>query len=401
MAEKKIKILFIHTYYKQRGGEDHAFESEVALFKDRGYDVEVLTFANRHNSILKFLFFPFNVLSYLKTHTTIRRYSPSVVHVHNLFFAASPSILYAIKRNKIPCVLTVHNFRFFCPSGTLFNKNNIYTKSIGTTFPWQAIRDKVYNGFTASTFLVAFSFWLHKRLKSWNHIDVLIFLNKYAKDLFKETDPISYNNKIIVKANATEDLRIEKIQRGDAFLFVGRLSREKGLFFLLDAFSKSRQTLFVIGDGPFKEKVISASEKHPNIKYLGYQQKEMIVEQLNKCGALVLGSGCMEMAPLTVIEAMACGTPVIAPDIITLHGFILEGYNGLFYEFNNLNSFNDAIERFNGLTDVEKTVMGQNARCYYEQNFTQQASYEVLKGIYHDLLTDNKNPEIINALEVA
>jgi glycosyltransferase involved in cell wall biosynthesis len=324
-----------------------------------------------------------------------------VVHVHNLFFAASPSILYAIKRNKIPCVLTVHNFRFFCPSGTLFNKNNIYTKSIGTTFPWQAIRDKVYNGFTASTFLVAFSFWLHKRLKSWNHIDVLIFLNKYAKDLFKETDPISYNNKIIVKANATEDLRIEKIQRGNAFLFVGRLSREKGLFFLLDAFSKSRQTFFVIGDGPFKEKVINASEKHSNIKYLGYQQKENIVEQLNKCGALVLGSGCMEMAPLTVIEAMACGTPVIAPDIITLHGFILEGYNGLFYEFNNLNSFNDAIERFNGLTDVEKKVMGQNARCYYEQNFTQQASYEVLKGIYHDLLTDHKNPEIINTLEVA
>src|SRR5690348_10417313 len=108
----QLKILFIHTYYKQRGGEDCVFESEVSLFKERGYNVEVLTFCNKKNSLIKFLFFPFNISAYFKTCKVIKKFSPSIVHIHNLFFAASPSVLYAIKKYKIPCVLTVHNFRF-------------------------------------------------------------------------------------------------------------------------------------------------------------------------------------------------------------------------------------------------------------------------------------------------
>ena len=163
MTKNKLKILFIHTYYKQKGGEDHAFESEVSLFKEQGYDVEVLTFNNKNNSLIKFLFFPFNIVSYFKTRGIIRKFSPSVVHIHNLFFAASPAILYAVKQYKLPCVLTVHNFRFFCPSATLFNKNQLYTKSIGQQFPWQAVKDKVYRGFMASTFWLRFPFGYTKK----------------------------------------------------------------------------------------------------------------------------------------------------------------------------------------------------------------------------------------------
>jgi glycosyltransferase involved in cell wall biosynthesis len=386
MPEKPIKILFIHTYYKQRGGEDHAFELEVALFKKKGYDVNVLTFSNRHNSFFKFLFFPFNVVSYFKTLAAVKRHKPSVVHIHNIFFAASPSVLYAINRSKIPSVLTVHNFRFFCPSGTLFHKNEIYTKSIGANFPWRAVKDKVYNGYAVSTFLVAFSFWLHKKLRTWNHIGTLVFLNAYAKNLFEQTNPILFKNRTVIKANAISDMNAVGLPRDNSFIFIGRLSPEKGILFLLKAFFNSSEKLKVIGDGVLKKKVEAIAERHLNITYLGYQNKAFIAEQLNRCGALVMGSGCMEMAPLTAIEAMACGTPVIAPDIITLRSIIVDGYNGLFYKFNDMDSFRQVIRKYINLSEEDRSIISFNARQYYENNFTEEASYKIGKAIYQDLL---------------
>ncbi|MBB1286138.1 glycosyltransferase family 4 protein [Flavisolibacter sp. BT320] len=385
-SEPAIKILFIHTYYKQRGGEDQAFESDVALFRKKGYEVNVLTFSNRRNSFLKFLFFPFNVVSYVKTLAAIKRFGPTVVHIHNLFFAASPSILYAIKRSNVPAVLTVHNFRFFCPSGTLFNKNGIYTKSIGTGFPWQAVKDKVYNGYILSTLLVAFSFWLHKHLKSWNKIDTLVFLNGYAKDLFEKNNPILFTNRTVIKANAIKSFCTHKARRDNSFVFIGRLSPEKGILFLLEAFSNSSLTLKVIGDGGLKGMVQAAAERCSNIEYLGYQKKEFIDEQLNQCGALVMGSGCMEMAPLAVVEALACGTPVIAPDILTLQSIVIDGYNGLLYKFNDIDSFRQTIENYISLSEADKKCISRNARQYYEANFTEDACYKAGKAIYQDVI---------------
>jgi glycosyltransferase involved in cell wall biosynthesis len=299
-------------------------------------------------------------------------------------------VLYAIKRSKIPIVLTVHNFRFFCPSGTLFNKDKVYTKSIGTNFPWQAVKDRVYNGYVISTFLVAFTFWLHKRLKSWNKIDTLIFLNEYAKNLFDKTNPILYSNKTVVKANATGYSNVLAIQRDDSFIFVGRLSAEKGILFLLKAFSACSATLKIIGDGVLKPKVKATIEENPNIVYLGYQNKDYIVEQLSKCGALVLGSGCMEMAPLTAIEAMACGTPVIAPDIETLHSIIIDGYNGLYYKFNDIHSLRQVIKDYLHLPEVDKSRISTNAKKYYEDNFTEDSSFRLGKEIYQDLVKGNR-----------
>lgn len=388
MPGKTIKILFIHTYYKQRGGEDHAFESEVALFKKKGYEVNVLTFSNRSHSILKFLFFPFNLVSYFKTVAAINRFKPTVVHIHNLFFAASPSILYAIKRSNIPTVLTVHNFRFFCPSGTLFNKNEIYTKSIGTNFPWQAVKDRVYNGYALSTFFVAFTFWMHKQLRSWNKIDTLIFLNDHVKNWFEKTNPILFGNKTAIRVNATDYRRVHESEREDSLLFVGRLSPEKGILFLLKAMTGSLVTLKVIGDGILKQKVQASAQRCSNILYLGYQNKNFIVEQLSKCSALVLGSGCMEMAPLTAIEAMACGTPIIAPDIVTLQSIVVDNYNGFLYKFNDVNSFRQVIERYRHLSEEDKDRIRLNALQYFENNFTEDHSYKVGKAIYQDLLQE-------------
>jgi glycosyltransferase involved in cell wall biosynthesis len=176
------------------------------------------------------------------------------------------------------------------------------------------------------------------------------------------------------------------IPRDNSFIFIGRLSPEKGVLFLLKAFLNSSEKLKVIGDGVLRKKVQAIAERHLNITYLGYQNKAFIAEQLNRCGALVMGSGCMEMAPLTAIEAMACGTPVIAPDIITLRSIIVDGYNGLFYKFNDMDSFRQVIRKYINLSEEDRSIISFNARQYYENNFTEEASYKIGKAIYQDLL---------------
>ena len=130
-----MKILLIHTLYKEKGGEDVVVENERRLLKQNGYEVEVLYFTNAGNTAFNLLMLPFNVAAYRKVSRKMAAFQPDLVHLHNLHFAASPSVIWAVKRKKIPVVKTLHNYRLLCPSGTLFHNNNLYYNSLYTSFP--------------------------------------------------------------------------------------------------------------------------------------------------------------------------------------------------------------------------------------------------------------------------
>ena len=123
-----MKILLIHSYYQVRGGEDSVYENDKLMLEENGYDVESMSFYNTGHSLIKILQLPFNFFSCKKVERKLRKFQPDIVHIHNMHFAASPSIIRAIKHKNIPCIVNLHNFRLVCPSGTLFFKNNLYTK---------------------------------------------------------------------------------------------------------------------------------------------------------------------------------------------------------------------------------------------------------------------------------
>ena len=135
-----MRVLFIHTKYKERGGEDSVVENEMLLLKENGHEVKVLYFNNSKYSLLSLLLLPFNIFSYLKVSREINHFKPDVVHLHNLHFAASPSVIWAVSRKHIPMVKTLHNHRLLCPSGTLFHNNKVYLKSLSQSFPWNAVK---------------------------------------------------------------------------------------------------------------------------------------------------------------------------------------------------------------------------------------------------------------------
>lgn len=385
-----MKVLFIHCRYKLAGGEDGVVSAEVELLRSNGIDVQLLEFSNEGSSLLKILQLPFNVGSYLKTRRLLKTFKPDIVHIHNLHFGASTSVLYALKNGLVPFVVTLHNFRLLCPSGTLYFNGKPYLKSLKREFPWAAVRDGVYNNSKLITFWVGFSTWINRLLGTYKIADRYIVLTDHAKSIIAQSSLKVDLNKIITKPNFVYDPGIRDSFRNNNFLFVGRLSEEKGISVLLEAFKQSTHSLKIIGDGPLKDMVVAASKDHANITYLGFQKKDVIIGELEKCNALLFPSVWYETFGLTIIEAFATSTPVIASNIASASLLIRNEFNGLHFEESNVNDLKAKLHQWQSLEEDQKQVYRKNARISYESFYTPAENLHQLLSIYTSVIDEKK-----------
>lgn len=388
-----MKILFIHTKYRERGGEDSVVDSEVQLLRENGYEVDVLLFKNGRHTLFNLLLLPFNPFSYFKVIKAIRKSKPDVVHMHNLHFAASGSAIWAISRMKIPMVRTLHNYRIFCPSGTLFHQDEIYVKSLNRSFPWDAVRDKVYRNSYLLTFWLAFSIWLNKRLGTYKKVDRFITLNDKARTVFLSSDLKLSNSQIVTKPNfIRHSAAAPVLVRNNHFLYIGRLSPEKGIDVMLKAFADNGLPLIIIGDGPMRDKVQQQQEQSPNIKWMGFQNKDVIDAELQNCTALVMPSICLEGMPLTILESFAAGTPVIASKLGAMETMITHNSDGLLFSPNNADSLNCQLYKWQALTEAKKHDFSLHAAHTYEQKYTPQKNLSALLAIYYSITNGKPEP---------
>lgn len=385
-----MKVLFIHCRYKLAGGEDGVVSAEVQLLRSNGIDVQLLQFSNEGSSLLKVLQLPFNISSYLKTSRQLQAFKPDIVHIHNLHFAASTSVLYAVKSKKIPFVVTLHNFRLLCPTGTLYYNGKPYLKSLNGGFPWAAVRDGAYNQSKLLTFLVGFSTWLNRLVGTWKLPDRFIVLTGHAKSIIEKSNLHLDLNKIIIKPNFVYDLQASTEFRNQNFLFIGRLSEEKGIRVLLEAFKYSGYSLKIIGDGPLKDLIEADSKKHSNITYLGFQQKDVITKELKSCNALIFPSVWYETFGLTIIEAYATSTPVIASNIGSASLLIQNEFNGLHFEESNVDDLKNKLDKWQAMGEDEKEAYRKNARKTYEQYYTPAENLKQMLSIYTSVIDDKK-----------
>lgn len=383
-----MKILIIHTEYKYKGGESTVVEEEVKLLESAGHNVKLLKFFNNENQLLSLVQLPFNTAAYFKTCKALKNFQPAIVHIHNLHFAGSNAIIYAVKSKGVPMVMTIHNFRLLCPSGTLFHKGKPFHNSLDENFCWTAVRKGVYQNSKLITFWLATSMWLHQKLRTWQIPDKLIFLSKHSKALFNNPKLHLEKKQFIIKPNFTAQPLLNKVVRKDHFLFVGRLSNEKGVELLLYTFSQLDATIKIAGDGLLKELVIKYATKFKNIEYLGLLSKNEIFNQLQSCTALVFPSIWLEGMPLTIIESFACGTPVIASNLGAMATMIVDGYNGLHFDVGDqpINSLSTQIKKWVALSINEKTVYRLNSYNTYLQEYTPENNVQQLTAIYNSVI---------------
>ncbi len=384
-----MKVLVIHTIYQYKGGEDTVVAEEIKLLQSKGVEVMLLEFNNHKYAFLKLLELPFNFQSYFKTRRTIAAFQPDIVHIHNLHIGGSASVVYAIKRSKIPFVITLHNYRLLCPSGILFHQGKPFLDSINKKFSWKAVRLGVYKDSKLITFWLSLSMYIHNVLGTWKLINRYIVLSEHAKKLFLNSTLGLSGNQFVVKPNFCSVPELKEQQAENHFLYVGRLSEEKGVMLLLAVFSSCPYKIKIAGDGPLKEEVQSYSSKHLNIEFLGTVNKTQVFTLLQSCTALVFPSIWFEGMPLTIIEAFACGTPVISSKIGAMETMIVSGYNGLHFKVQSEEDLRKKLDEWNNLNQAQKKGYRLNASKTYQDYYTPQKNVNQLLGIYKQVIFAN------------
>jgi glycosyltransferase involved in cell wall biosynthesis len=388
-----MKILIIHTAYRFRGGEDSVVESEKKLLQENGHDVYALIFENPANPLKALVLFfieLFNPVSYFKIIKAIKKFHPDVIHIHNWHYAASPAVFRAARRKRVPVVYTLHNYRLLCPSGILFHKGNLFLDSLRQSFPWKAVKKKVYRNSSFQTFWLAFVVRVHRKTGTWRRVDKYVALTSFGKDLFVASDSAVFAQKITVKPNFTYSKTAHEAKRqSDSFLFIGRLSEEKGICCLLDAVKCTGLELKIGGNGHLINIVENISEKYSSIQYLGNLEKAQVQQYMQECTALIFPSIWHEGMPMTVIEAFSQGLPVIASNLGAMSSMIKDGYNGLLFEAGNSADLQTKLIEWQNKSQTEKEIFSKNAYQTYLDNYTPEKNLSQLLAVYSSVIAKN------------
>lgn len=367
-----------------RGGEETIVEEELALLKKQ-HDVEILYFKNSTGvkGALQFLFSIWNVHSALKVRKKIKSFKPDIVQLHNWHFASGPLIIRIVKRMKIPVVHTIHNYRLLCPSAILMHNNKLFLDSLNQSFPWSAIKKQVYRKSTVQTFWLGFVVWFHKLIGTWKMIDVFSCQTNFAIELFRESKLNLSRNQFFLKPNFIDYHLINKDKSDElSFLFIGRLSIEKGIYLMLNAFKELPFKLKIAGEGPLKEIVMKASKESPNILYLGNLPKENVFIEMEKTQALLFPSFWYEGMPMTIIESFSAGTPVIASNLGAMSSMIKNDFNGLHFKANDLESLKNTIQNFVNFSIEKKIRMRQNSLLSFRDLYTSEKQIFFFNELY-------------------
>jgi glycosyltransferase involved in cell wall biosynthesis len=383
-----LKILLIHTSYQLKGGEDIVFDLEKNVLSDI-HQVETLHFRNK-NGIFGALEFLTSIWNFKKNSIVkkkIESFSPDIIHIHNWHFATGPLIIRGIKKKKIPVVLTLHNFRLICPSATLFNNKELFTESLKQNFPWSAVQNKVYRNSILLTFWLAIIVWFHKRIGTWRMVNAFICPSPFMVDLFNLSTLNIEKNKFVVKPNFSEEFKKNvSIKPKKHFLYVGRLSEEKGINVLLQAFKNTNEILKIIGTGPLKKLVEESSLEYKNIIYLGFLSKEEVALQMQQANALIFPSIWHEPFGLAIIEAFSNNCAVIASNIGAPKILINNGENGVHFDFNNPKDLVKALQTWNSFSDLKKEKFRLNAYNYYRENYSIESHNIFIDQFYNIIL---------------
>ena len=324
----------------------------------------------------------FNGYSFLLVWFFLRKHKISILHAHNIFYKATPAIFWAAKWHGAKTILTIHNYRLFCLNATFFRNNQLCFDCLQQQNFKPGLKNKCFkNSYWASLSLATslrFNNWIH----TWhNKVDHFIVVNEFSKELLIQSG--IKENRIHFKHNFLIEIpTISMTPKKDFYLFVGRLSEEKGIRHLLTAFSKLEKQLRIVGDGDLSPLVQDATNNF--VQWLGLQSKGEVFEFMQQCKALVFPSIWIEGMPMTIIEAQCLGTIPIVAKLVNTEKMIDDGVDGFLYEPANEHGLMDAIHRYEQVSSEKLLEMRNNARRKALQFYTEEAHMKLISEIYNN-----------------
>jgi glycosyltransferase involved in cell wall biosynthesis len=410
-----MRILLSNKFYYLRGGVDIFTIELERLLKERGHKVAVFSMQHSLNletgyseyfpgeidltrvkvkNLISTVIRPFGSKEVRKKfNKLLEDFNPEIVHLNNIHSQLSPILMLQAKRHNIPVVWTLHDHKLLCPRYDCMRDNNpcelcFYNKI--NVLKYRCMK----NNFFASLLAYAEAVRWNKKVISRNTDQFIcpsLFLkNNMIKGGFAE-------EKLATLPNFINDKKLNRseFRKQDFYCYVGRLSVEKGIETLLKAAIRLPQYhLKVIGTGPLEE-MLRTKYKADHIEFLGFKRWGEFRTILGESRCMVIPSECYENNPLSIIESLCVGTPVIGSDIGGIPELINEGRNGLKFEPGNINHL---TEQINNLLSASSNynyseIASESRKKYNSENF-----YWNLLNIYNKVVekhikTDDHYPD--------
>jgi glycosyltransferase involved in cell wall biosynthesis len=384
-----MRILLAHDHYRSASpsGEDAVFRNERALLAKQNEVIEFERFNDdiddsRLSKRLRLaLESAWSRPMYEELSGLVRKTRPDLVHFHNTFPLISPSAYAACQDNGVPVVQTLHNYRLVCAGALLTRNGQPCEDCVGTSL-LPALRHRCYRGSLPATGAVVWMLASNRWRGAYQRmVNRYIALTEFAASrLIAGGLP---SRRMEVKPNFLPDP--PPVGRGDGnyAIYVGRLSEEKGVRTLVDAWRRVEGLpLKILGDGPLRSELEEQARRNAlAIEFLGLRPREDVLNVIAAAEVQIVPSECYENFPLVVLEAYACGTPVLASRIGSLDEIVMDGASGRKFEPR------DAGALVNGLNWLRADrprlqAMRRAARSLFEEKYTANRNYSQLLEIY-------------------
>ena len=395
-----MRILAVHNFYGSSApsGENRVFEAEVALLRSRGHDVKPFV---RHSDDIRSagaigllrgaLSTPWNPFAAAALRREVEAERPDVVHVHNTFPMLSPAVFHAVG-NRAARVLTLHNYRLFCPAAIPMRAGRVCTECLDRRSVLPALQHGCYRGSRVATAPLAASVALHRLIGTWrNQVDAFIALSEFQKEIMVAAGLPA--DRVHVKPSFFAGMpEVQPWSRREPVaVFVGRLTAEKGVETLVRAWTAWGDVapeLRVIGDGELQPRLREMA-RGARVTFLGSLPPNLAQQQIASARLLVLPSECYEGSPMVLAEAFAFGTPAAVSNLGPLPSFVQSGVDGVLFEPGVPMSLHERIrDAWDSPGMLER--LGLAARRAFEERFTEDATYRALMTIYDAALARSR-----------
>ncbi len=402
-----MKVLLVNKFHYLKGGSEKYYFDLAKELEKHGHEVAFFSMKNKNNiqtnnkeyfteeidlnsnNKLKALEIIYSRKNKKKMEEALEDFKPDIVHLNNFQRQLSASIIKPIKKRKIPIVFTAHDVQAICPAITMLDGNKkICEKCIKGKYI-NCIKKKCIKNSKLKSLLGAIEGKYYRIANIYRKkIDYIITPSQFYKSKFIEDGIPEEKIKALHNFINIDEYKIDTKDDNYA-LYFGRLSKEKGILHLIDAFSKMKDgKLYIAGEGEEKEnikKLIENNGLEDRIKLLGFLNTENMKEYIRKCKFVIVPSIWYENCPYSIIETLAIGKPVIGSNMGGIPELIKNGENGFIYQVDNINDLKQKIQKLFNDNDLVKKF-SEKSKELCKKLYSKEIYYNELIKIYNSLL---------------
>lgn len=401
-------LLSVNNYYYYRGGAETVFLEHNRMFEQHGwrivpfamqhprnlatpwskYFIEQIEFGEQYSLRERLARVPkviYSVEARRRLAALLDEARPDICHAHNIYHHISPSILSLLRERGVPTVMTLHDLKLACPAYNMLASDGICERCRGGRLH-NVLVHRCIKGSAALSAVVMLEAVLHRLLGTYkNCVSRFVVPGRFHIEKLVEWGlPRSMFRHV---PNFVDAQRYgPQYAPGDSFVYVGRLSREKGIATLIRAAALSRRKVCIVGTGPQLDELQQlAAQVGADVRFAGYLSGESLHAAIAQARAVVLPSEVYENAPMSVLEAYALGKPVIGSALGGIPELVQEGITGVTFASGDAAALAEKMDSIAGMPAFAVERMGRAGRAWVERDFTAAMYRERILEIYGEL----------------